>query len=147
MKFFEGVYSSQRINWDSQISNELMSPINSCIYLNQLRIDSTGYYWSQLVVQSSQVQRGELIKENKKVRKKERKKTRPRPRKWPRKKESYFLFFLGCFLGWDRVFFLFFCFLDHFLGWKRVFLFSFKISRFSLCFSLSVPKLKLNSHD
>ena len=50
--------------------------------------------------------RWEFLKENKKVRKKE-KKTRSRPRKRSRKEDFFFLFFLGRFLGRERVFFLF----------------------------------------
>ena len=42
-----------------------------------------------------------------------------------KKRKRVFLFFLGRFLGRERVFFLFSVFLDSFLGRKRVFLFSY----------------------
>ena len=54
-------------------------------------------------------------------RKQENKKTITRPRKWSRKKEV-FSFFLGRFLGWVLVFFLFFLFSWSLSWWNSCFL-------------------------
>ena len=75
-------------------------------------------------------------------------KTRTRPRKRSIKKEFFFSFFLGRFLGRERVFFLFFFFfLDRFFGRKRVFFFSFINSHLRSSLPQTSTKLKVKTYD